>query len=359
MELNIPWQNNTLIITNLKPKIMKKAFTKLMVLIVLTGMTVKLNSQTPVAYWKFDETSGTTAKEEISNLTSTITNNTENPFVQAAKGNGIDFSKFNADGKVEVTSYAPVEFTTGSFSISAVVKLDRATTTEQDIVAKGLRDAAVDGHWYALYISGGATQRYTFAVDDNVTKTDVKYDIPAGYDGWVHLVAVKDATSDFLYIYANGAKVVEKADATDASIESPTYPLSIGNNNEAGGKYNSIIDEVKIFNVALTETEISTMFNSYGINPNDGSLNTTGIKNFSSQNIEVYPNPASEKIMLKNANDKVWANIYSVTGKLVKTVQLASGEKEIDIKSLNNGFYYITVLNSKNKIVTKGSFIKL
>lgn len=311
-------------------------------------------AQTPVAFWKFDETSGSTVKEEIGNLTSTVIGNTENPFVKGARGNGVDFSKFAADGRIDVTSYAPVEFTTGSFSISAIVKIDWLTTGEQNIVAKGFRADDVDGHWYALYVSSGTTKRYTFAVDDKVTKTDVRFDIPSTYTGWVHLAAVRNTTTKLLELYVNGEKVIDKADATTESIASPNFPLTIGNYNNSA-KYGGIIDEVKIFNAALTADQVKSMFAAYPVNT-DGTLKTS-VNNLSIGKIDIYPNPAGEFISLKNLTEATTISVYNPEGQMVISTKLNSSSDRIDVRSLSKGIYFIT-LRDKNSMVRKGSFIK-
>ena len=82
-------------------------------------------------------------------------------------------------------------------------------------------------------------------------------------DGWNHIVGVRDIDSSMLYLYLNGVKVAEMADAT-GNIQSG-LPLLIGNGTNHDNQFAGKIDEVQIFNVALSETLIAKLAADYGI----------------------------------------------------------------------------------------------
>lgn len=315
-------------------------------------------SQTPVAYWKLEDN---TVKDEIGNLPSSLVGSSADPFVTAAIGKGLDFSKLDAaTGAVSVPTAPAIEFTTGSFSIAATVTLNKTVSTEQDIVAKGWRSNSVDGHWYALYISSNAS-KYTFAVDDNYDyehsgtpgKTALTYAVPAEQNGWVHLVAVRNTAAGLLELYINGTQVGTTTDNTKESIASPNYPLLIGNTNEGNSLYGGIIDEVRIYNVALTQAEITTLFAASNVKT-DGTVN---VDEMAVSKIGIYPNPASETICIKNLTEPSTVKIYNAEGKLLLTSDVHSGSDKINVSHLNRGLYLISV-NNNNRLVTRTSFIK-
>lgn len=70
--------------------------------------------------------------------------------------------------------------------------------------------------------------------------------------------------------------------------------------------------------------------------------NTADIAKILNKNFGVYPNPASEYIVIRGmANGQL--SIVNLTGQLVKQVQVITDSQEIDIKDLEKGVYYILV----------------
>ena len=89
--------------------------------------------------------------------------------------------------------------------------------------------------------------------------------------------------------------------------------------------------------------------------------NTTGVNEYSKkpQDIFLYPNPASDKIIVSKLNNDL-ANslfIYDVTGRFIKSVFLTGSSPEIDITDLTDGFYNYEIGTSKN-IIARGKFVK-
>ncbi|NOQ25922.1 MAG: T9SS type A sorting domain-containing protein [Bacteroidales bacterium] len=74
--------------------------------------------------------------------------------------------------------------------------------------------------------------------------------------------------------------------------------------------------------------------------------------------VNIYPNPANSYINVQVTNAKAngMISIYSVTGALVKLVEMDESEREINISELPSGLYLITV-DTKKEAITK-HFIK-
>jgi hypothetical protein len=75
---------------------------------------------------------------------------------------------------------------------------------------------------------------------------------------WSHLAATYDGTT--LRLYVNGTQVAQTPKT--GNIRSDTAPLRIGGNSIWGEYFNGLIDEVRIYNRALTTTEIQTDMNT-------------------------------------------------------------------------------------------------
>lgn len=80
---------------------------------------------------------------------------------------------------------------------------------------------------------------------------------------WTHLVMVHDGLKD--YIYMNGAMVAEKDVVGD--LNSATAPLAFGYSPGNGLWFDGALDEVEIYNYALTDTEIGDLYTAQSTFP--------------------------------------------------------------------------------------------
>ncbi|MCF6366535.1 MAG: GEVED domain-containing protein [Bacteroidales bacterium] len=85
-----------------------------------------------------------------------------------------------------------------------------------------------------------------------------------------------------------------------------------------------------------------------------------GAKSYTTEknNLYIYPNPAQNiiTVYLKNMNENSIVQIYSITGSLIKEVQISEYNNQINISDLPNGIYNLRLIQN-NKLVT-GRFIK-
>ena len=112
---------------------------------------------------------------------------------------------------------------------------------------------------------GGTTGNYTYGVT------------PVDDDQWHHVGWVYDGTMNYLYVDGE----VDATEENSGQITVSSYPLYIGDNSQATGRYwNGLIDDVMIFNRALSQEEVQNIMQSsagaYPIasspNPADGAL---------------------------------------------------------------------------------------
>jgi len=70
-----------------------------------------------------------------------------------------------------------------------------------------------------------------------------------------------------------------------------------------------------------------------------------------SQNINVYPNPVSNKLYIQKDVSVVAASLYDINGKKIKSLD---GQKnEYDLSFLKNGIYFIKIMSENNLFCTK------
>ena len=92
----------------------------------------------------------------------------------------------------------------------------------------------------------------------------------------------------------------------------------------------------------------------------DNLINSTDDLSSGKNLIELYPNPASDKVTLKirdKSNDAVNVKIYTATGVLVKSEVLQQNQRIINTVELNDGFYMVSIqsktFNENQKLVIR------
>lgn len=81
---------------------------------------------------------------------------------------------------------------------------------------------------------------------------------------WKHVVFVHDGTNDFIYM--NGVQIAQKA--VSGTMNSTNKPLGFGYNPiDVGNYFNGSLDEVQIYNIALSAGQITSLYNSLNTPP--------------------------------------------------------------------------------------------
>lgn len=82
---------------------------------------------------------------------------------------------------------------------------------------------------------------------------------------------------------------------------------------------------------------------------------TTGTEDYTldnNQEVSVHPNPATDKIYIKNAPEAAFTvAIYRIDGALIFQQQIYSSNQSIDISSLTNGLYLLRIDNQALKFI--------
>jgi uncharacterized protein YjdB len=174
-----------------------------------------------------------------------------------------------------------------------------------------------NGNRYAIQSKEGELR---FVLDDDVTKTQlgVKY---AGYPNnqWAHIVGVRNVEKDSLYLYVNGTEIGRKLDETGA-LDVDSQRVVIGNYHTLDRKITGAIDDIQVFNKALTAAEISQMANDYlifvsGITVSADST-TIGVGGTLQISAEIAPQDATNKTTIWSVDDVAVATINATSGLL-------------------------------------------
>ncbi len=166
---------------------------------------------------------------------------------------------------------------------------------------------------------------------------------------WWYVTMVHDGVNDLIYVngqLANSQPVATKLNTTGR-------PLGMGNNPIDGGQYfNGALDEVKIYNKALSSGEISRLFSTGTTGTQDGL--TAELRSMVK---EVYPNPATTLVWVKHTFDSkqdLQVRISDVQGRQVGDLrfnknEIPAGQFSLNVQSYPTGTYFMNfIVGGKN-----------
>ena len=304
--------------------------------------------RTKVAYFAFDETSGSTAvnvptSEEIMANDATPYGSYVPVWGEGKINGAILFDAANTTDGMIVPSYEEIVFESAPFSYELWFKSTVGNSSQSRyLLHKGSHKSDGDrntGKWFGLEYKKGTLY---FGVDDDVTKSLAEVSATSYFDGnWHHVVAVRDVENAKLLLYIDGELKASANDATGAIDGSEA--LVIGNVNvNFDSPFIGSIDEFTLYNDALTELEIKSKY-EHGV---------TAIEEIAAQEREdvvVYPNPFKDRftVTLPQSTGTVKVEIYSLSGALVYSNDLTVSGGMVEVKGLDDlpaGVYNCAVI---------------
>jgi hypothetical protein len=207
-----------------------------------------------------------------------------------------------------------------------------------------------NGSWFGIELKNGELR---FAVDDNVTKSQATLNNVEEIflNKWVHIAAVRDRANELLKLYVNGEMKASSSDGT-GSI-SQTIDLHLGNCSRLDASLPGVLDELKLFSYALSETEVKAEVLTDFERINE----TIPDKITLSQN---YPNPFNPSTRIEYSipiRSIVKLEVFDITGKKVTTLVnevkgAGTHSAYFDASDLSTGIY-MCILTTKNHNLTR------
>jgi len=204
-----------------------------------------------VGYWNFDEGKGTVVKDSSGNG-----NNGEIAGAEWVKGKVGNALEFNGEAYVEIPHSKGFDLT--QLTIEMWIK-----TPEEFEIASGWRclfskeaGGAVEGRDYNFYTYSDDGIKVTQLHFSSAVFGATMFPLPAPYEPktWHHVAITVDANGNHIY-YSDGKKFAE-AQGTPGEA-SGDYPVLIG---KADNFWNGVIDEVRLYNRALSPDEINAHY---------------------------------------------------------------------------------------------------
>ena len=212
------------------------------------------NNIAVVGLWHFDEGSETTVYDDSGwGNNGTLTN--DPTWVAGKFGNALSFDGVDDYVDLGTANLLP----DGVGTVSVWVKLNAGSVKKTNcLIAKG-NNAVVQG-WGVCIIPADSSKAKLRLL---YNKNNVDIDVPYRLTDW-HMVTVVMKGNNTQEIYLDG--VLKKKGGLKTTIPNPALSFRIGGQDRAGAPYitNGIIDEVEIWNRALSADEI---YRSYLGNP--------------------------------------------------------------------------------------------
>ncbi|GHH27421.1 LamG-like jellyroll fold domain-containing protein [Streptomyces lanatus] len=197
-------------------------------------------------HWALDEGTGTTAKDDGPNA-KPLTLSTGTTWTPGVSGSAL---KFDGDGQYAETD-GPVLDTTGSYSVSAWVRLDELPGNYATAVSQDTRRQA--SPFYLQYGQGAFAFSTPGESRARLVTTPEK-------GRWYHLVGVRDSADNTIQLYVDGKPA---ATATGGAAYPSTGSLSVGRAQWGGNDtdfWNGAVDGVHAYDKALTAEEVSALY---------------------------------------------------------------------------------------------------
>ncbi len=220
-----------------------------------------------IGYWKLDDSTGLTATDNSAyGNDGEVSNNNSFTWQPGKINNGINLnpSATETESAIIIPNDEVLMNNDNSFSVSMWIK-GPATTPNCYLIHKGSFaesvTAGTTGKWWGLERNGS---NFRWAIDNNITKTQLTANNGSTAffnDTWVHVIAIRNMSDHRLRLYVNG--VLNKAidDNTAGDIGEPS-PLILGNSNDLNVAYKAMMDEVQLYNYALSEPEVLALYNN-------------------------------------------------------------------------------------------------
>ncbi|MEX2185504.1 MAG: Ig-like domain-containing protein [Pirellulales bacterium] len=199
----------------------------------------------PVAFWRLGEAIGPTAMDLVSNHHGQYLGDVALVQPGALAGDVDTAARFDGTGDSVLVADAEGLRPSGALSVEAWIYADSGSPSYASPIMKTTSSAWTDG--YGLFYQSGAIRFFV----NHWSSSRVSASISPNQ--WHHVVGTFDAGT--LRIYVNG--VLGETASVGSTIQHSTNVLRIGE-GEGGYSWMGAIDEVAVYDRALTESEIAS-----------------------------------------------------------------------------------------------------
>ena len=212
-----------------------------------------------VGWWKLDEASGSTAIDSSQNNHEGIITN----FSSANLGKtGVIKTAYEFDGTNDRVQIPNDETLRGMSQLTLSVWIYAHSKSNYDrILVKSDNNAVNSDRTYRLMMNNTGKLRF-MCFNQSQTLADILEDGTFSLNTWIHMVGVYDGTNTYLYLNGNVQSDVGNLTGTVYSDSGIENTVTIGGGEQNNNfSFNGIIDDARIYNRALTASEIQALYN--------------------------------------------------------------------------------------------------
>jgi hypothetical protein len=210
---------------------------------VIRGVTGTFSTSSPstntVANWEFNEGSGNIANDSSASNTAMIYSAT---WTTGVEGYALSFNGNNSYLSCGNSSSLNL---TGNLSLEAWIKVPSAPSSDREIIQKGLINWASEN--YYLELTPAMNVRFGIGNGSSYNSVLSSSSSPLASNNWYQVVGVADGKN--LKIYINGVLQGSILQTITPATNSQSVNISVP---YSGLAFNGIIDDVSIYNVAIT-----------------------------------------------------------------------------------------------------------
>jgi hypothetical protein len=261
----------------------------------LPAFAAQTSADSLKGYWKFDETSGTSAADSSGDgNTGTLTNG---PTISTDVPSGMAFAdgrSLSFDGTNDfVSTPLTADFGTGNFTVSTWAKIS-VPSKFQYFVAK---DNGTSRSW-GLAVSATATNKVQWfsLVTLNAPVTSVTN---LAANTWTHILVTRSGTAMSLYL--NGVLEATGTDSSNYNLSNAIY-LGARELNGDQAPTGGLLDDVRIYNRALVPWEIADLAAGRHVSTYWTGTTSTAFENKGNWSGSYIPDPYSKLVVKTGTN---------------------------------------------------------
>jgi hypothetical protein len=200
-------------------------------------------------YWEFEEGSGTVVGDSSGNGNDGVLHGDGDEWVVGRIGGGLEFDGSN--DYVDVGNDV-------SLSMTEEITIE-AWVMSKDIGSRqGIVTTSTGTPRWSLEIRNSRLR--FFAYPEDGSDYQLLGNTVLSSDTWYHVVAIYSVSKGYTKVYLNGDG--DGSEPRSVELGRTLEGVNIGRYEAIGGHFNGIIDNVRIYNVALTDSEVLTLYNS-------------------------------------------------------------------------------------------------
>jgi hypothetical protein len=212
-----------------------------------------------IGHWKFDEGTAATAADSSGNGYDAVQVNGDGSWTAGKAGGAYNQPRFTLDA----AESDAVNLPGGSVSISLWVT---AHDTAQYGGIAGLEGTGSTGDIYGFKMDNADKLNWTaIGSSPQVSPDTLTTYAEATDDGWVHLVGTYDGVTGVSTAYVNGSEIMSATQAGGIPDKTTPSLFRIGTYwNSNSYEFNGAIDDVRLYNGALSADDVTSLFNDAG-----------------------------------------------------------------------------------------------